>query len=362
MIYEIDYFVNFLYDIYRKLTEVIIMFGGNLRYFRLEKNLTKKELAAKAGVSTALITYYESGERKPTIQSVKSLATALSISPAQLLENRPDIAFSHGAFRKSSSLSKAGQEKVRSTVEDYFSRFYTVLSFFPKDVLSPSPFTPNRNVKLFDDVYDAAKRFRKWLDLPSSGPLPNLTNLLENKGFLLCPITAMEGFSGLNGFVLDRPYIAYNADESSERIRFTLIHELVHLYFGIEDEDEVNGIAGEILFSHEDALRELGPRVKGIAYWMEEVAKEYGISMYSLIYSANQYNIISSSLAKSFYIMAGQRGWKRNEPSRCEKETTTLFEQLVYRAVNNDDISIQRGAELLRLSYREVESRTSAIG
>ena len=54
------------------------MFGGNLRYFRLKENLTKKELAAKAGVSAALITYYESGERQPTIQSVKSLATALS--------------------------------------------------------------------------------------------------------------------------------------------------------------------------------------------------------------------------------------------------------------------------------------------
>ena len=338
------------------------MFGGNLRYFRLKENLTKKELAAKAGVSAALITYYESGERQPTIQSVKSLATALSISPAQLLENRPPIVFSHGAFRKNSSLNKNGQERVRSIVEDYFFRFYTVLSFFPTDVLSPSPFTPSQSIKRADDAFDAAKRFRKWLGLPSSGPLPNLTNLLENKGFLLCPVAEAEGFSGLNGFVLDRPYIAYNADENSERIRFTLVHELVHLYFGIEDEDKVNEIAGEILFSREDALRELGPRVKDISYWMVELAKEYGISMYSLIYSANRYNIISPSLAKSFYIAAGKRGWKRNEPSRCEKETTTLFEQLVYRAINNDEISIQRGAELLRLSYQEVENNTRSIG
>ena len=338
------------------------MFGRNLRYFRLKENLTKKDLAAKAGVSAALITYYESGERQPTIQSVKSLAAALSISPAQLLQNRPNIVFSHGAFRKNSSLNKVGQEKVRSFVEDYFARFYTVLSFFPEDTLSPSPFTPHQSNKPFDDATDAAKRFRKWLDLPSSGPLPNLTNLLENKGFLLCPVIGISGFSGLNGFVLNRPYIAFNADESSERIRFTLIHELVHLYFGIEDENAVNEIAGEILFPHEDALRELGPKVKGIAYWMVELAKEYGISMYSLIYSANRYSIVSSSLAKSFYIEAGKKGWKRNEPSRCEKETTTLFEQLVYRAVNNDEISIQRGAELLRLSYQEVENNTKAIG
>lgn len=337
------------------------MFGGNLRYFRLRESLTKKELAAKAGVSAALITYYESGERKPTYQSVKALAMALSVSPAELLENRPALAFSHGAFRKNSSLNKSGQEKIRSIVEDYFARFYTVLSFFPKDALLPSPFAPNQRAKSFNDIPNAAKQFRKWLDLPSSGPLPNLTNLLENRGFLLCPITGSEGFSGLNGFVLDRPYIAFNADHTSERIRFTLVHELVHLYFATEDENEAKNLAGEILFPREDALRELGPRVSVIASWMVELAKEYGISMYSLVYNANRYNIIPTSLATNFYIEAGKSGWKRNEPSRCEKETTTLFEQLVYRAIDSDEISIQRGAELLRLSYQEVENNTRPL-
>ena len=31
-----------------------------------------------------------------------------------------------------------------------------------------------------------------------------------------------------------------------------------------------------------------------------------------------------------------------------------LFEQLVYRAVNEEDISVQRGAELLKTSYEKV--------
>ncbi|MBR2760267.1 MAG: hypothetical protein IKD66_03760 [Solobacterium sp.] len=31
-----------------------------------------------------------------------------------------------------------------------------------------------------------------------------------------------------------------------------------------------------------------------------------------------------------------------------------LFEQLVYRAVNEEDISVQRGAELLRVPYDKV--------
>jgi len=50
-------------------------------------------------------------------------------------------------------------------------------------------------------------------------------------------------------------------------------------------------------------------------------------------------------------------GWRKNEPSRIEKEVSTLFEQLVYRAINENEISMQRGAELLKIPYDEAVSR-----
>lgn len=45
---------------------------------------------------------------------------------------------------------------------------------------------------------------------------------------------------------------------------------------------------------------------------------------------------------------------KKNEPTRIAPETPTLFKQLVYRAVNEEEISIQRGAELLEVPFSEV--------
>lgn len=45
-----------------------------------------------------------------------------------------------------------------------------------------------------------------------------------------------------------------------------------------------------------------------------------------------------------------------NEPSRIEPEKPSLFEQLVFRAVSEGEISIQRGAELLKMPYQEVVS------
>ena len=339
------------------------MFGNNLKYFRLERGLSKKDLAKKAGLSAALLTYYENGSRQPGVESLNALAKALSISPALLLENGPSLSFSHGAFRKNSSLSKTNQEYIRSFVEDYFGRFYATLSFFSSNVLPPIPLSWGERSFMPKDVSKAARELRKALGLSEQGAIPMLTDYLEKRGFLLCPIASHPGFDGLNGYVSDRPYIAFNQDASPERIRSTLVHELVHLYFGLGDRDEetVNQIAGEVLFPKEDAVRELGLKCYEVNEWMANVAKEYGISMYSLVYNGYRYGIFSSSLAKSFYVQANKNGWRKEEPTRCGEESTHLFERLVYRAVGEDEITIQRAAELLRVSFEQVEANVRPL-
>ncbi len=42
---------------------------------------------------------------------------------------------------------------------------------------------------------------------------------------------------------------------------------------------------------------------------------------------------------------------EKNEPSRIEKEEPMLFQQLVFRAVSESEITVQKGAELLKQSY-----------
>jgi hypothetical protein len=84
------------------------------------------------------------------------------------------------------------------------------------------------------------------------------------------------------------------------------------------------------------------------------VAKEYGISMMMLAKRAEISGVISSYALKHFYVLASQFGWRKNEPSRIVAEKPLLFEQFVYRAINEDEISIQRGAELLKIPFSQV--------
>ena len=66
--------------------------------------------------------------------------------------------------------------------------------------------------------------------------------------------------------------------------------------------------------------------------------------------------IISESLAKDFYIRANKANWKKAEPIRVKHvEKPLLFNQLVFRAVNEEGVSIQGGAEMLRIPVKEME-------
>jgi Zn-dependent peptidase ImmA (M78 family)/transcriptional regulator with XRE-family HTH domain len=344
------------------------MFNKNLKYYRLKKSLSKKELAERVNVSSMAITNYESGTRKPHMEIMKLLAKELGVKVSDFLAVRNEnLVFCHGEFRKNTTLNTAKQEYVREEVEEYLSRFMTVVEILGGDVLPEAP--PIHVVELSDDEEKNAAALRAHLSLASDGPIDNLIGTLENKGILVMSIDIGNSkFSGMNGLVNGRPYIVINPAMTTERNRSTLIHELAHLMFlwpkDMKDKDvekAATAIAGAFLFPKNDVIRELGLRRNSIANDMILTAVEYGISMMLLVTRAKLCNVVLERVANDFYIQASKHGWRTSEPSRIEPETPSLFRQLVYRAVSENDVSIQRGAELLRIPYDEVASHCCAI-
>ena len=337
------------------------MFSKNLKYYRLKNELTKKDLAERISVTPMTISNYENGSRKPSMDILKALADALNVRVSDFLAVRnQNLQFKHGEFRKTAALPSARQEYIRETVEEYFNRFMTVIEILGGEVL---PVAPECHVLvLAADDEENAKRLRKHLGFALDGPIEELVRKLENKGILVCECDIPNGkFSGMNGFVNNRPYVAINPNMTPERNRSTIVHELAHLMFvwpeemsEKEIEAKATAISGAFLFPSADAIRELGIKRKSVTKDMVMVAIEYGISMLLLVKRAEINKIIAPSVAKDFYIKASQHGWRTNEPSRIEPEKTALFEQLVCRAINEEDISLQRGTELLKLPYDEL--------
>ncbi len=337
------------------------MFSKNLKYYRLKNKLTKKELAEKINVSAMAITNYENGSRQPSMDILNSLADALGIHVSDfLIVRNENLVFKHGEFRKTSSLSAAQQEYIRESVEEYFNRFMTAVELLGGNVLPTAP--EAHSIPLSNDAEKNAELLRKHLGFAPNGPIEDLIGKLENIGILIYECEqAGSGFSGMNGLINEHPYIVLNSEMTPERNRSTAVHELAHLMFTwpkeMEDkavEQMATAISGAFLFPEADAIRELGVHRSAITNDMLSVAKEYGISMWMLVKRAELCGIITASLAKRFYISASKAGWSKAEPSRISKENLSLFQQLVYRAVNEKEITIQRGAELLHTSYESV--------
>jgi len=339
------------------------MFSKNLKYYRLKNAMSKTELAKKCNLSPMAITHYENGDRKPDMNVLKNMAEVLGVRVADfLVMHNEGLTFQHGEFRKSVSLSKEKRELVRASVEEYFSRFMMIVEILGGEVL---PTAPNTGcLALLEDIEENAKLLRRHLNLSDDGPIDNLVEVLENKGILVyeCELVE-EHFSGMNGFVNERPYIVINKKMSPERNRSTIAHELSHLMFSWPNEmdekrveDLATSISGAFLFPMSDAKRELGLHRLRFSKDMLLVAQEYGISTLMLVKRARIANILSESAERDFYFKASNIGWRKHEPSRILPEVPLLFRQFVYRAVNENEISILKGAELLKASYEEIAS------
>lgn len=340
------------------------MFSKNLRYYRLKNNMSKAELASKCDLTATAISNYENGKRQPKIEQLKILAAVLGVKVSDFLAVRNEnLMFVHGEFRKNSKLTQRNQDYIRDSVEEYFGRFFDAVEALGGEVLPEAP--EGHVIALSEDIEKNAKLLRAHLGLAEEGPINEIISVLENKGILVYEFNHLDeeysDFSGMNGFVNGRPYIVINGAMTAERNRSTIVHELAHLFFlwpsdmaDKEIEQYATAISGAFLFPKDDAIRELGQYRSNITNDMLRVCVEYGVSMMLLVKRAEIIGIISQRTAKSFYIGANQHHWRTNEPTRIEKEKPGLLDQLVYRAVSEQDISIQKGAELLNVPYSVV--------
>ena len=342
------------------------MFNKNLKYYRLKKNMSKKDLAEACGVTPMAITNYEQGARKPEIEIINRLAKALDVGVADFIRSRNDnLVFAHGEFRKNSALTKSQQEFVREAVEEYFGRFFDAVDYLGGE---PLPLPPDIHcLKSTGNFEDDAVILRKHLGIPKIGPIEDLVAMLENRGILVKMLDIdNRHFSGMNGTVNGYPYIVVNNYMTTERKRSTIAHELTHMMFSLnadlDEEKFATEVSGAFLITSKDVVREIGLQRRAITKDFIIVCKEYGISMYLLVMRATQVKVVSSSVAQNFYIKAGKAGWRTDEPSWMEKEEKPmLFEQLVFRAINEEGISIQKGVELLQIPYDKVEERCGLV-
>jgi len=197
---------------------------------------------------------------------------------------------------------------------------------------------------------------------------------LEENNIKIILLETKDGFDGMQTWVNEKdfPVIALNVSKlnSSDRKRFTALHELGHLILPLDNVDEklaekyCHRFAGAMLFPKEEVIKEFGTTRKKISIQeLGLVKKQFGISIQAMIYRLKEIKVISEHYMKYYFKYIGEMGWKIVEPYPFEgKEKSDRFIQLVYRALFEDIISISKAASFTNLKLAEFKTKYLSVG
>ena len=341
------------------------IFAQRLKNARVMKGYSMDELVAAMGnsLSKMAISKYEKCQLAPSSTVLISLSKALG-QPVDYFFRPFTMQIESVKFRKhKSKLAVKQEESIKQNISDMFERYITIEEICNASVKFISPF--KKPVSSAEQVKEAALKLRDHWNIGSDGII-NVIDLLEEHGIKVMEIDAPESFDGLSSMVNDEYLvIVLNKAFSSERKRFTALHELGHLILNFDDsvseKDEealCNLFANEMLILESMFRRIIGDSRREITYpELRAVQIHFGISCDALMYKAKTCGIISEPRYKSYCIQKNKNSAfkERIEQSYYPQEESNRFNRLVHNALSNELITISKAASLLHTSVEKVQ-------
>jgi Zn-dependent peptidase ImmA (M78 family) len=351
------------------------MIADRIRLARRKAGFSLRDLseAMNKKVTAQAIGKYERGEDIPSSGVLLALSDALDVSLSYLVDSQ-GIELRGVEFRTAAATTARDRAHVETEVLEWIERYLQIELILELDSAQwHCPLTEPRKLRDAGEgeklAADVRKNWKLGLD-----PIPNMTELFEEKGLKVLIVTLPARVSGFTCLVERRdgeplPVIVVNKESSLERRRLTLGHELAHRLIepyslAYKDEERAATLfAGAFLMPPDHLIREVGKHRNALGY--KEIIglkRLYRVSGAALLMRLRQLEIISeSTLTYAFQTIA--RGWRTQEPEELEpakirgqRERALRFGRLCYRALAEGLISLSKAAELLQVPVSEVQA------
>lgn len=316
---------------------------------------------------------YEKGEVLPDSEMMELLCEALKVRP-DYFSRETIVELGVVRFRKLVKYSPKEQNSVIEHTREILARYLELEEIMGIKEVFKHPLSDFK-VNCLEEVESFAIELRKEWEL-GTDPIFNVSELLEEKNVKIIELDAGNAFDGLQTWVNNKeiPVIVLNKAKlefKKDRKRFTAFHELGHLLLPFEEnidekteEQFCHRFASAMLLPKAAVIKELGEKRNKISIQeMGFLKEQYGISIQAIIYRLSDLEIISSSYKSYFYKYINQMGWKVDEPYEYEgKEESNRFDQLIFRALSEDIISMSKAASLNNMKLAEFRSKTLMVG
>ncbi|MGH8476618.1 MAG: helix-turn-helix domain-containing protein [Methylococcales bacterium] len=352
------------------------MIGTRIKLARKKAALSLRGLADALGgkVSAQAIGKYERAEMVPSSRVLIALCRALNVSLSYLMDTQ-GIELTGVDFRTKANTTAKDRAHVETEVIEWIERYLQIESILELESREwEEPIHPRPKLQGIEKAEGLADDVREKWKL-GRDPIPNMTELLEEKGLKVFVEELPERVSGLtclvqrSGNLAELPVVVVNRLFPLERRRLTLAHELAHRIIDPEvfkkndTERAATRFAAAFLMPRDHLESEIGKHRYHLGYQeLIDLKRLYRVSGAALLVRLKDIGIIDSSiLGYAFQTIA--RGWRSQEPEELEsqiqrglREKPCRFERLCYWALAEGLISLVKAAELLRRPIDKVEA------
>lgn len=293
-------------------------FGEVIITGRVAAGMTQEDLANAIGVTQAAMSRYENDLREPDADTTQQIADALGVT-VRFLEraSRPTAALAVDAHMRRRATAKP---TVWRQLEAQLNMLRMHSDFLREEVALAASLTMPGFDPFTTDPADAARTTRTQWQMPS-GPARSIVRWIEAAGsVVLMTDLGNQRVDGLSQWTADHPVIVVNSANPTDRIRWTLAHEIGHLVLHREDstddmEREADAFAAEFLMPEILIRSELANLTLGKAV---DLKREWGVSVAALIQRARQLGVLTDARRTSLFKQLSARGWRVREPASDE--------------------------------------------
>jgi Zn-dependent peptidase ImmA (M78 family)/transcriptional regulator with XRE-family HTH domain len=294
--------------------------GGLLRIARQFRKLDQKDVAAKLGLSPALISRLENGIVSAPEDLKLRLAQLFEVPVDFLQQTEPvygaPMSIHSPMWRKKTAVTAP---EIAAIVAELNIRVMHLRRLEEETGVEEQIKVPHLDPELYGGPEGVAALLRRQWLLPE-GPIRDLVGLVESAGIVV--VYSDMGGSQVAGVTYAVPglprIVMINRNDPADRQRFTLAHELGHIVMHeVPDpkmEEQANDFASFLLVPRQDLKRSIAGRRVDISL-LGALKREWRVSMAGLLMAiAKRDRLIAPETERYLWIEFSRRNIKFREP------------------------------------------------
>lgn len=322
---------------------------------RMSRSMTQGELAEQVETTQSRVSKIEHGLLEPTDDLVNEFSRVLEYPPAFFFQHGYMQTLPSWFYRKRKQIPRAILDRVHAEIAIRIRNIAKLLR--STDIQSPRS-VPQIDIDEFNgSVQDIARHVREHWEVPS-GPIANLIELIEQAGTLVVPcdfgVTEIDAVGmRLQGLP---PLMFVNTHAPTDRLRFTMAHELAHLIMHALPNEDMERQAD--LFASEFLMPELDirPQLQRVDLTMLGVLKRiWRVSMQALLMRARQLQVITATKYRILWKQMSALGFRSREPGELDlsPENPHLLQSVLSFHMTRLNMSMDDMLKMFRLYEKD---------